>query len=356
MKVATLLKLFAPALFALVFTPFSTAQANLAGEWQGSVDAGNATFRVAWHAIAAADGTLKSTFDNIDQNIFGIKVKSMTLTGSDLTMSVDDTITVNGQEVPLRGELVGKVSADGNEVKGTWTQTDPEQSSVPIELKRSEAPASGTPISAGHPSVVGDWSGTLEAGPAKLRLVLHIKAAKDGTLTGTLDSIDQGAKDIPISTVAFKDSKLDLNVAAVNGTYEGTLNKDGTEINGTWTQGQPLELNFKRGEKQAAAPKPAAPTDIDGTWTGKLATPAATLTINLKIANMNTGLTAQLQSPDQNPNWAPANSVTREGDKLTVRFDAFNATFEGRISADHTSIDGHFTQMGNELPLALKKI
>jgi len=71
---------------------------------------------------------------------------------------------------------------------------------------------------------------------------------------------------------------------------------------------------------------------------------------------MDTGLTAQLQSPDQNPNWAPANSIARDADKLTVRFDAFDATYEGKISADHTSIDGHFTQMGNELPLALKKI
>jgi len=356
MKVDILLRLFVPALFALIFAPPSIAQANLAGEWQGSVDTGNGTFRVAWHAIAAADGKLTSTFDNIDQNIYGIKVKSTALNGSDLTMSVDDTVTVNGAEVPIRGELVGKVSADGNEVKGTWTQTDPEQSSVPIELKRSEAPADAKGMLAAESSVVGDWFGTLNAGPAKLRLVLHIKAAKDGTLTGTLDSIDQGANDIPISTVAFKDSKLELNVAAVNGTYEGTLNKDGSEIAGTWTQGQPLDLNFKRAGKQTAAPKPAAPSDIDGTWTGKLNTPAATLTINLKIANMDTGLTAQLQSPDQNPNWAPANSIARDADKLTVRFDAFDATYEGKISADHTSIDGHFTQMGNELPLALKKI
>ena len=30
--------------------------------------------------------------------------------------------------------------------------------------------------------------------------------------------------------------------------------------------GQPLELNFKRAGKQAAAPKPAAPSDIDGAF------------------------------------------------------------------------------------------
>jgi hypothetical protein len=145
-------------------------------------------------------------------------------------------------------------------------------------------------------------------------------------------------------------------VAAVNGTYEGTVNKDATDITGTWTQGQPLELNFKRVQPQAAAPRPATPSDIDGSWTGKLETPSANLTLNLKITNMDTGLTAMIQSPDQNPNWAPATSITRDGDKLTVTFNAFAATYEGKISTDHATISGHFTQAGNELPLVLKRI
>ena len=45
------------------------------------------------------------------------------------------------------------------------------------------------------PDVAGDYSGTL--GPIHLKL--HIKAGTDGTLTGTLDSPDQGANGIPCS-------------------------------------------------------------------------------------------------------------------------------------------------------------
>jgi len=355
MKAAAFFKLSIVSLAVMTFTPLSTAQVKLAGDWQGTLDAGGTTFHVAWHAVAAPDGTLTSTFDNIDQNIYGIKVKSTSLKGSELTMSVEDTISVNGQDIPIRGELVGTISAEGSKLTGTWTQTEPEQPPVPIELQRSAAPGAAAPASISQPNLVGDWAGTLDAGPAQLRLLLHIKADQNGALSGTLDSIDQGANDIPISNVAFKDGKLSLNVAAVNGTYEGTVNKDATEINGTWTQGQALDLNFKRAQAQAAAPKAATPTDIDGTWTGKLETSSAILTINLKIANMDTGLAAQIQSPDQAPNWAPANSISREGDKLTVEFKAFGAIYEGKISADHTTIDGKFTQMGNELPLVLKK-
>jgi hypothetical protein len=344
----------------LAITPFCPAQTSLAGDWQGTVDTGGNTMHVAWHAVAAPDGTLTSTLDNIDQNIYGIKVKSTIVKGSALALSVDDTIQVNGQDIPLKGSFEGTVNKDSSEVTGTWTQTEPEQAPMEVHFTRAAAQAAApaaTPQAAAQPSTVGDWAGTLTAGPAQLRLLLHITAAKDGTLTGTLDSLDQGANGIPLDTVMFKGGKLNLTVNAVNGTYDGTVNQDATEITGTRSQGQPLELNFKRAQPQtAAAPKPAAPTDIDGTWAGKLEAPTAMLTINLKIANMDTGLTAQLQSPDQSPNWAPATSITRDGDKLTVVFNAFGATYEGKISADHTSIDGKFTQMGNEMPLVLKKI
>jgi CubicO group peptidase (beta-lactamase class C family) len=113
--------------------------------------------------------------------------------------------------------------------------------------------------------IVGDWQGTLSAGGAQLHLVLHISAAKDGSLTAALDSVDQGAMGIPVTTVKLEDSKLKLTIDTVHGTYEGTVNKDATEIDGTWSQGQPLELNFTRAPAPAAAAvAPAAKPTLEG--------------------------------------------------------------------------------------------
>lgn len=123
MKIASLMRLSIAALSALVLTTFCSAQAQLAGDWQGTLEAGGATYHVVWHAVDAADGSLTSTFDNVDENIFGIKVKTTSLKGTDLTMSVDDTPRANGQQITVRGEFVGVVSADANEVNGIWTQT-----------------------------------------------------------------------------------------------------------------------------------------------------------------------------------------------------------------------------------------
>ena len=108
-----------------------------------------------------------------------------------------------------------------------------------------------SPLCRAQAQIAGDWQGTLSAGGAQLRLVLHVVAAKDGGLTATIDSVDQGANGIPVTVISLKDSKLSLTIDAVHGTYEGTINKDATAIDGTWSQGQPLELNFKRVKDQA---------------------------------------------------------------------------------------------------------
>src|SRR5438552_3330076 len=112
--------------------------------------------------------------------------------------------------------------------------------------------------------ITGAWNGTLKPGGGELRLVLHITKNADGSLKATLDSIDQGANGIPVNAVTLKDSKLNLKADAVNGTYDGKVNADASEIAGTWTQGQPLELNFHRGNIAVKpTPKPVKASDID---------------------------------------------------------------------------------------------
>ena len=87
--------------------------------------------------------------------------------------------------------------------------------------------------------VTGDWQGSLSAGGAELRLVLHITKGADGALKATLDSVDQGANGIPVNSVSLKNSKLSLGIDAVHGTYEGTVSANAKTISGTWTKTHP---------------------------------------------------------------------------------------------------------------------
>ncbi len=49
----------------------------------------------------------------------------------------------------------------------------------------------------------GDWRGTLNAGVVKLDLILHVMK-KEGALSATLDSPDQGATGLTVDTITVK--------------------------------------------------------------------------------------------------------------------------------------------------------
>jgi murein DD-endopeptidase len=111
----------------------------------------------------------------------------------------------------------------------------------------------------------GTWQGVLGGGDTKLRLVLTISKSSDGLYRGMLDSLDQGAT-IPIDKISLDGDAVRLEVNSVGGVYEGSLNKERSEIQGKWTQGGiKQDLNFQVGasspvEASAAGKAPPKPT------------------------------------------------------------------------------------------------
>jgi pimeloyl-ACP methyl ester carboxylesterase len=111
-----------------------------------------------------------------------------------------------------------------------------------------------------HHSIEGFWQGTLDTGAIPLRLVFKIHMKPNGTLTGTLDSIDQGAKDIPISGVSLKGSAVSFEVKVVSGIYEGKLAEGGAQISGEWKQGgASVPLTLTRAGKLPVLRRPQEP-------------------------------------------------------------------------------------------------
>src|SRR5262249_7288298 len=139
-----------------------------------------------------------------------------------------------------------------------------------------------------------------------------------GAFTGTMDSLDQGVKGLRLSSIELRDSRLKFAIESVNGKYEGKLDADGKAIDGEWSQGQPMPLRFTRGTFAVQESKPAKPSDIDGAWAGTLDVGAAKLRLVIHIKNTADGLTATMDSPDQNTKGIPTTSVKRDGDHLTI--------------------------------------
>jgi hypothetical protein len=96
----------------------------------------------------------------------------------------------------------------------------------------------------------GDWAGALQAGPQKLRLVLHVKTAA-GATTATLDSLDQDAT-LEATAVKTVGGELNILFLQAGGEFTGKLAPDGQSLVGTWKQGVSLPLTLT---KQAGAAK-----------------------------------------------------------------------------------------------------
>ena len=216
----------------------------------------------------------------------------------------------------------------------------------------------------------GSWQGLLEAGDQKLRLVLIVTKSDAGTYAGKLDSLDQGAT-IPIDTITVNIDAVRVEIKSADVVFEGVLNKERRELNGTFTQGgQSFPLVFKRSEPVAASeqtatspptpkPKPDYSAPADAPYTAEevlVETPgghtlAGTLTLpknasrERRVGAIVTVTGSGAQDRDEAiglPGFRPfrqiADSLARRGIAV-LRMDdrgtgASGGTFKGSTSAD----------------------
>jgi pimeloyl-ACP methyl ester carboxylesterase len=114
-----------------------------------------------------------------------------------------------------------------------------------------------------HP-LEGVWQGTLEVPPSgfELRIVFRVAVEPDGSLSGLMDSPDQGASDIPVDRVALDESTVRFEVDVAAGYYEGALSEDGATIEGEWNQGGlALPLVLEHHDEVPALVRPQEPKE-----------------------------------------------------------------------------------------------
>ena len=220
-----------------------SAQDGPSGHWTGTID-------IPDHALAVEidlDKTANGWVGSISipaQNVSGLPLEAITVTNGKCGFRIK-----GAQGAPT---FSGTLSADGKTLSGGVTQGGESfQFSVSrvgdakvAEFKKSPAVAK---------EFLGTWEGTLEA-DQPLRLVLKMANDENGA-SAVLVSVDQGGVEIPVTTIEQKDMKLTLLVTSVGGEYRGEINKDSTELNGTWTQsGNDLPLKLKKKGDGSAKP------------------------------------------------------------------------------------------------------
>jgi len=108
-------------------------------------------------------------------------------------------------------------------------------------------------------SVTGSWLGKLEVSAISLRIVFNLSVIEKDSLVATMDSPDQGAKDIKLGQVNLDNENIKISAPILLGEYIGTIKND-TLIEGTWTQrGNTLPLNLTKLRKAFTLNRPQEP-------------------------------------------------------------------------------------------------
>ena len=364
------MKTLSMALLACLLPLMSAQTQNAVGDWQGTLDANGTTLHVVVH-ITEDGGGFKATLDSPDQGATGIPVGSVSVAGSVLKF-----------EVPtVGGSYEGHFSAGGQAVDGTWSQGG---MSLALVLKRQSAAAGGpaSPKKPGEPVFPGEetWQGALDAGMATFHLVLHLAKADDGGLKAAIDSIDQNAYGITVSTVTEKDGVLKLELPGIGASFEGHIDTGRTKIDGTWSQGgRDMALMFTRSGAApaltaAATPTPpvekprtpqrinvsgdvqAAPNPVVGIWQGVLEAGGAKLRLQLHVLAADKGqFTGKLDSLDQGASGLACANITLKENAFHFDVPSVGGSYDGKLNAAGDEITGSWTQGGAPLPLNFKR-
>ena len=210
----------------------------------------------------------------------------------------------------------------------------------------------------------GNWEGTLNMGPEKLRLVFRIFET-NGVYRATVDSIDQGAQDIPIPKLSAHSHSIHMVAPALAVDYQATLNSDGTAMTGKFKQ---LNVSTLLILTRTAAPDtiatlspeqyaPRPDSALQGEWDGTLKVRQTSLRLNLRIAETAPGtFQALMDSPDQGVMNLPVTSLTFH--PPTVRFEmaGIDGSFQGNLNESDDELAGTWTQLRKKFPLKFERV
>ncbi len=221
--------------------------APLAGNYTGTLQAGEAQLHLVLHVTKSADGAYHASLDSLDQGVYALEASSTSIAAATLKLEL----------ASLGAHFEGKISADHQTIDGAWSQGS---ATLPLVFHRQRAGAAARkPTDAVFP-VEGLWQSALEAHGMRLRLQLHVSHDTEDQLVAALDSLDQDVSGLPAINVLLKEAAFHFEIPAVAGVFDGTLNAAKNKLRGNWSQtGAEEKLEFVRSDQPLELRRPQNP-------------------------------------------------------------------------------------------------
>jgi hypothetical protein len=233
-----------PAIIALVLllaSPLLRAQgADPSGHWEGAIQTPEMSIGIEVDLARSSGHELVGTISVPPQNLRGLPLIIEAAQGRSLSFRF--------RGAAGNRHFQGTISDDGKTISGEFTQSG---FALPFSLRRTGDARIDAPVksAAVGKELEGPWSATLEGtypNGIQRRIILMLSNQPDGTSTGTVVNPGDGLE-IPITSITQKALSVTLDLRAVNGSYTGRVNAEGTELVGTLIQGTAvIPLTFRR--------------------------------------------------------------------------------------------------------------
>ena len=357
------LSLIAVWLFGMcAAAPAKPTTLDLAGRWNGVIEFGKFKFKMNLKVAPTEDGQrLKVTMSNPDRGMKDAPVAAFLYNHPDVRIEIDQFGTA----------FNGKLNAEGTAISG---EIEEGMGGKPVALtfrkitepEKSEPVKSYTFAAGEAQDIRGYWKAAMEPQPGiTLRIGLKIGRFPDGSFEVLMDSFDQGAHDVPASSVAVTNDTAKIEWEMFRAVFEPKLSADGKQLAGTWKQGpKPTPVTFERLAKPATAlpedisftPDKNSAEDIRGDWRGTLDTDGNKLRIVIKVGKLRDGAyAATLASLDQGGEELLASSIGFTNPVVRIDCKQIRGSYVGNLNQAGTDIEGNWEQGGTPLPLNLKR-
>lgn len=207
----------------------------------------------------------------------------------------------------------------------------------------------------------GPWQGTLTVGKTQLRLTLKIAETSPGNFQALMDSVDQGAMNMPVTSLTYQKPEVHFVMTMIDGDFVGNLNNTDDRMVGTWKQrGAKWPLTFDRMKTNLVVEDAqkdygsGAKSEMQGHWKGALSVKGMQLHLVINLAQMPDGsYTATMDSPDQGAAGIPATSAECNYPNVKITWDMMKGVYAGKMS--NGKLSGTWTQGKMSFPLNLEK-
>lgn len=200
------------AVLAMLSATVRAQPQNIAGQWQGTLQAGK-ELRIVFVIANAEGGGLRATMHSIDQGGQGIPVTEISLKGTTLRMAVG----------VISGTFEGTLSADGASIAGTWRQGTGALSTTLRKATPDTAwaiPAPPKPMAADAPAVfeVATIKPSVPDRPGK---VFTVKGRQVITINTTANDLITFAYDLHAKQIVSGPAWMESEKYDVTGQPEG---------------------------------------------------------------------------------------------------------------------------------------